>query len=162
MEKTNSFQLTKEFDGVFRFTNATKDDFIALWNNKEYVFPAGMCCPMILPDETLENIQEIRKKFAYKLAVREFYNSKEYRAMSKMGRGLPPTYDDKVLQPWIDQCLSPLPMGKAKVTAGKAESEKNYKASKALTEKDNPNFLFREESDNAKPLGKMSNQPIQI
>lgn len=162
MDKTNDFQLTKEFDGVFRFTNATKEDFTALWNNKEYVFPAGTCCPMIIPDENLENIQEIRKKFAYKLAVREFYNSKEYQKMSKMGRGLPPIYDDKVLQPWIDQCLSPLPIGKAKVSQGKKDNDRDFKASKAIGEKDNPNFVFREESDNAKPLGKMPNQPIQI
>lgn len=154
MEK-NDFQLTNEFDGVFRFTNATKEDFVALWNNKEYVFPAGTCCPMIIPDETLENIQEIRKKFAYKLAVREFYNSKEYTRLSKMGRGLPPTFDDKVLQPWIDQCLSPLPIAKAKVREGKKDDERNYKGSKALSRDDDPNYLFRKESDEARPLGAM-------
>lgn len=162
MDTKNDFRLTEEFDGVFRFTNATKEDFIALWNNKEYFFPAGTSCPMIIPDETLESIQEIRKKFAYKLAVREFYDSKEYTRMSKMGRGLPPTFDDKVLQPWIDQCLSPLPIAKMKVTAGKKDNDRNYKASKAIGEKDNPNFVFREEADNARPIGKMPNAPINI
>ncbi len=51
-----------DFDGVFRFTNATKEDFTALWNNKEYVFPAGTCCPIVIPDESLENIQEIHTR----------------------------------------------------------------------------------------------------
>lgn len=162
MDKSNDFRLTNEFDGVFRFTNATKEDFIALWNNKEYVFTSGTSCPMILPEETLESIQEIRKKFAYKLAVREFYNSKEYIRLSKMGQGLPPTFDDKILQPWIDQCLSPLPISKVKVTQGKKDSDSNYKSSKAIGKGDNPNFVFRDEADNARPLGEMPNSPVSI
>lgn len=138
-------EITKEFDGVFRFTNATDEDFVGLWNNKEYIFPAKSCCPMIIPNETLENIQEIRKKWAYKLATREFYKTKEYVRMSKMGKGLPPTYDDKILEPWIEQCLKPLPEARAKVKEGKKMSEKDFKASKAISEKDNPNYVFRDD-----------------
>jgi len=162
MDLKNDFRLTVDFDGVFRFTNATNEDFIALWNGKEYLFPSGTCCPMIIPDETLESIQEIRKKWAYKLAVREFYKSKKYRDMSKMGKGLPPTYDDKVLEPWIDECLRPLPAARMAVREGKKDSESNYKASKAIGEKDNPNYVFREESDQVKPLGKMANVPTSL
>ena len=32
---------TQDFDGVFRFTNATDTDFTFLWNNVEYKFKAG-------------------------------------------------------------------------------------------------------------------------
>lgn len=145
----------EEFDGVFRFTNPTKDDFVFFWNNKEYTYPAETCCPMIISNETLENIQEIRKKAAYKLAVREFYKGKEYRRLSKMGNGLPPTFDDKILEPIIESCLKPLPMSKAQVKEGKKDSDRNYKASKAISDKDNPNFVFREESDHAPALGAM-------
>lgn len=141
--------ITEEFEGVFRFTNATDEDFSVLWNNKEYTFPKGTCCPMILSNETLENIQEIRKKFAYKLAIREFYKGKEYRKLVKLGEstpsGMPPLFDEKILQPWIDQCLAPLPKAQAKVKEGKKDSEKNYKASRSISEKDNPNFVFKDE-----------------
>lgn len=148
-----------DFDGVFRFTNATQEDFTALWNNKEYLFPAGTCCPMIISDETLENIQEIRKKWAYKLASREFYKGKEYNRLKKMGGGLPPTFDDKILEPMIEQCLKPLPMARATVKQGKKKDEdRNYKASKAISDKDNPNFVFKDEV--AQEKGKMPDKEI--
>lgn len=147
-----------DFDGVFKFTNVTDEDFVALWNNKEYKFPSGTCCPLIIPDETLENIQEIRKKFAYKLAVREFYKSKTYKGMSKMGNGLPPTFDEKILEPMIESCLKPLPMAKATVKQGKKQDEREFKGSKAISEKDNPNFVFKDEAVVEK--GKMPDSPI--
>lgn len=147
--------MNNEFDGVFRFTNATEEDFKVLWNNKEYTFIAGTSSPMIIPNETLENIQEIRKRFAYKLAVREFHKSKEYRTMSKMGDGLPPTYDDKILEPWINQCLNPLPISKVEVKELPRKGESKIKGgSKAMTDKDNPNFVFKDEP--ITELGKMA------
>ena len=109
---------TQEFDGVFKFTNASTEDFTVMWNSKEYLFPATSTCPLIMPEHTLEEVQAIRKKFAYKYAQREF-------AKSKIGVGIekeaskhlnPATYDEKLLQPYIDQCLSPLPIASAKVT----------------------------------------------
>lgn len=151
-------EQTYDFDGVFRFTNVTDEDFVFLWNNKEYTYPAKTSCPMIIPDESLENIQEIRKKAAYKLAVREFYNSKEYSRLSKMGKGLPPTFDDKILEPMIESCLKPLPLGKVTVKQGKKDSEKNYRGSKAMSREDEPNFIFKDEKVEA--LGKMPDSPI--
>ena len=133
------------FSGVFYFTNATDEDFAVLWNNKEYKFPAKTSCPMIIANETLENIQEIRKKFAYKLATREFYKGKEYMRLSKMGNGLPPTFDEKILQPWIDQCLNPLPESRAKVREITENKERQFKGSKALSEKDDPNYIFKDD-----------------
>lgn len=147
--------MNLDFDGVFRFTNDSDEDFVTLWNNKEYTFPARKTVKMIIPDETLENIQEIRKRFAYRWAVREFYGSKEYVRMSKMGNGLPPTFDEKILEPMIERCLTPLPEAPIKVKARAKDSEKNYVGSKAIEEKDNPNYIFREEAENAKAVGKM-------
>jgi hypothetical protein len=121
----------QDFDGVFRFTNATSEDFIFLWNNIEYKFKAGTCSPMIIKNETSENVQEIRKKAAYKLAVREFFKSPEYSRLAGMGNGLPPTYQDEVLTPWIQQCLEPLPIGKADVTEP-TEAPKKMKAFKPV------------------------------
>lgn len=135
--------IQKDFDGVFRFTNPTDEDFTALWNNKEYTFPANRTVPLIIPNETLENIQEIRKKFAYKLAVREFYNSKEYNRMSKMGNGLPPTFNEKILEPMIEKCLLALTESRATVKAGKPTlDERRLKGSKAVSGKDDLNRTF--------------------
>lgn len=152
--------LSNEFDGVFRFTNPTEEDFCPMWNNKEYKFLSNTTSPMIIANETLENIQNIRKKWAYKLAVREFYKTKEYVKMSKMGGGLPPTFDEKILQPWIDQCLKPLPAGRAVVTEMPKDDGSAYKVSKALGEKDSPNFIFRDDTDKAPSLGVMPNNPV--
>lgn len=124
---------TEDFDGVFRFTNATTEDFKVLWNNKEYTYPAETSCIMIIPEESSENIQSIRKKFAYKLAVREFHKSKEYKSMVKLGGLHPATYDEKVLEPWIQQCLSPLPIGKVVTKDLPKDNEANYTGSKAVS-----------------------------
>lgn len=136
--------IQKDFDGVFRFTNPTDEDFTALWNNKEYTFPANKTVPMIIANETLENIQEIRKKFAYKLAVREFYAGKEYNKLSKMGNGLPPTFDEKILEPMIEKCLMALPESRATVKAGKPILNEKRLSSKAVSGKDNLNEAFKD------------------
>lgn len=135
---------TQDFDGVFRFTNATNEDFKALWNNKEYVFKAGTCSPMIISGETDEARQEIRKKFAYKLALREFYKSNDYMHMKDQGQGLPPTYDESILNPWIQQCLEKLPESRAEVTEVKTEPIK-LKAFKPVKDKVSLNEQFKDD-----------------
>lgn len=130
-------ETIEEFNGVFRFTNATNEDFKALWNNKEYTFPAGKMTPMLIANETPENVQEIRKKFAFKLAVREFHKGEVYNKMKDQGRGHPATYDERILEPWIQQCLEPLPLGSMQVKDLPREDESNYKASMAF-DKDTP------------------------
>lgn len=148
-------ELNDDFDGVFRFSNNSDEDFKVLWNNKEYTFPARTRSPMIIPNESLENIQEIRKKFAYKWAEREWYKGEEYRRMSKMGNGLPPTPDlARVLEPLVQQCLEPLPTAKASVKDVPKKTEK-FKATKAVSDSDNLNQTFAEETkdENLTKLG---------
>ena len=155
----------EDFSGVFHFTNPTKKDRKYLWNNKEYVFPAESTVPLIIPSETLENIQEIRKRFAFRMAEERLYEGEitpsgfDYNKAKEMGRGMPPTFDNKVLEPFIQECLKPLAVKRAKIEQGKKiDDERNYKATKALSENDDPNFLFREESANAPKLGVMSDK----
>lgn len=148
-------ETTKEFDGVFRFTNWTDKERTYLWNNKEYTFPPMSTVPLIILNEPLENIQEIRKRFAYRLAEEVWYEGKEYDKMKKMGSGLPPTRDDKVLEEDIEKCLSPLPISSAKVKEGKKQKDTEYKATKALKGGEDPNYLFREENQNVPTLGEM-------
>ena len=105
------------FDGVFKFTNASKEDFTVMWNSKEYTFPAESTCPLIIPGETLENIQAIRKRFALKYAQRELDKSPEGMKLEKEAAKhfSPATYNESVLEKYIETCLNPLPLAQAAV-----------------------------------------------
>lgn len=151
-------EIPEEFDGVFRFTNPMDREFVHLWNNKEYRFPPLSTVPMIIMGEPLENIQEIRKRFAFDNALERFYESPQYMKMKEMGNGLPPTFDNKILEPMIEECLKPLTVGRAKIKEGKKDDNANYRSTKALTDKDNPNFIFAEENKNPPVLGVMSDK----
>lgn len=160
--------INEEFAGVFYFTNPTTKDRKYLWNNKEYVFPAESTVPLIIPSETLENIQEIRKRFAYRMAEERCFEGEkvmskdgttvvfDYMKAKEQGGGMPPTFDPKILEPMIEECLKPLPIKRAVVAAApKLDDERNYKATKAMGRNDDPNRLFAEESANAPVLGEM-------
>ncbi len=157
----NNQILDTDFDGVFRFSNWTEEDFTVLWNNKEYTFPAHTRSPIIIGSETLENIQAIRKKFAYKLAEREWYKGAEYARMKEMGNGRPPTRDDKVLEPLIQMCLDPLPVVHATVK-DRPKEELNLRATKAVGDSENLNAAFAKETEdqNLTKLGVMPDAPI--
>ena len=131
METKNVMQyepiLPVNFDGTFRFTNWTDEDFIGKWGGKEYHFPSGTTSPMIISDQTPLEIQQIRKKFAKDLAEREFYKSLEYKRLQSQERntdGTPRlnsiqqagTYSMESLTPFIQKCLEPLPISTATVT----------------------------------------------
>lgn len=137
--------MTNYVDGVFRFTNCSDEDFAPLWNNVEYRFPKKSTCPIIIPNETSENIQEIRKRFAYKYAQREYFRSKSFNKI-RNGDGLSvlSTFDANALQPYIDQCLEPLPVALATATKRKGEDDSNYK-SKAVGKADNVNEVFKDQ-----------------
>lgn len=150
-----------EFVGVFYFTNWTDEDYVHLWNNEEYTFPKLSSVPLIMPKEPAESIQEIRKRFAFDLAVREFYTGKEYKRMAKMGNGLPPTYDEKILEPMIEKCLNPLPLTRARVRSVEdGDIESKLKASKAIGKDENVNFAFKDDNveGKIKVLGKMNDK----
>lgn len=150
----------EDFDGVFRFTNATDEDFVTLWNNKEYTYPAGKTVPMVIANESLENIQQIRKYFAKRLAEREYFKSKDFKGIRNgikdkdAGRHvIASSYDEKSLQPWIDSCLKPLEIGRAKVI--EVPDEKLNVIAKAIGSgsKENPyppvdlNETFKEDNE---------------
>lgn len=158
-------ETNEEFSGVFMFTNPTNKERKYLWNNKEYAFPAESTVPLIISSESLENIQEIRKRFAFRMAEERVYEGEvtpsgyDYKKAKEMGNGLPPTFDQKILEPFIAECLKPLPVRRGEIKQGKSlDDEKNYKATKAMGEGEDPNFIFREESANAPKLGVMSDR----
>lgn len=140
------------------FTNPTDKDRKYLWNNKEYTFPAESTVPLIIPTETLENIQEIRKRFAYRMAEERFYESEQYMKMKDMGGGIPPTFDTKILEPMIQECLKPLPIKRAAIKESKkslGNEDGDYKITKAMGDTDDPAYLFKEENQNVQKFGKV-------
>ena len=119
--------LPENFDGVFRFTNDSDEDFIGKWNSKEYLFKAHTTSPMQMLEHTPLEIQQIRKKFAMDWAQRELGKSELYKNLLKQERnsdGTPrsssihgaATYSIDQLTPYIQRCLKPLPESKAVVS----------------------------------------------
>ncbi len=118
--------LPEDFMGTFYFTNWTDEDFIGLWGKKEYIFPAQTTSPMLMPEYTLLEVQQIRKKFALDLAQKASTGTEEWK--KNFAREIDPqgmrrlsslhqagSLSPKELEPLIKKCLEPLPMGKAKV-----------------------------------------------
>jgi hypothetical protein len=158
-------EINEEFSGVFMFTNPTKKDRAYLWNNKEYTFPAESTVPLIIPSESLDNVQEIRKRFAYRMAEERLYEGEktpsgfDYKKAKDMGNGIPPTFDAKILEPFIHECLKPLPVKRGGVKQGnQIDDERKYKATKAMGKNDNPVALFKEENENIPVLGAMTGE----
>lgn len=119
--------LPSNFDGVFKFSNPFSEDFIGVWNKKEYEFKAGTMTPMVMTEHSPLEIQHIRKKFAKDLAEREWFKSKGYKVLQgqegKPGNRImnsiqqAATYTLTELEPYIRQCLQPLPAGQAMARA---------------------------------------------
>jgi hypothetical protein len=107
-----------EFDGRFYFTNFTEQEFKSKWNSVEYTFPPLKTVPLIIPGETLEGIQEIRKKFARELATLVFYSTDKYLKHelsiedSQAGK-VPALHTENDIAPYIQRCLEPLPIAQA-------------------------------------------------
>lgn len=115
--------LPTDFDGVFRFTNWSTEDFVGKWGSKEYQFPALTTSPMVIPECSPLEIQHVRKKFAKNLAEREFYRSKGYKVLADQ-EGKPgnrtmnsihqaAVYSINELTPYIQRALEPLPVSRA-------------------------------------------------
>jgi hypothetical protein len=148
------------FDGVFKFTNASKEDFSVMWNSKEYTFPAESTCPLIIPGETLENIQNIRKRFALKYAQRELAKSPEGIKLAKEGAKhfSPATYNESILEKYIETCLNPLPIAQATVKEIKKSKTKFVDNGTAIIGEGQSLQSVSKEFDEYVPpeLGKMS------
>lgn len=135
-------------DGVFYFSNTADEDFTVLWNNIEYTFKAHTCSPILIPDATPVQVQEIRKRFAYKWAEQQWFAGKEYKRLVKIGKDKPATRDDKVLEPLIELCLTPLVKEVAK-TKAVPRKEVKMRGSKAIGKNANLNYEFRDDADEA-------------
>ena len=118
MTNDSRFKLPEDFDGVFRFTNWTDEDFKAKWDGIEYTFPARKMTPMTGINATPVELQNIRKKFARELAVAELYKTKKFKGMDDRKHGQNPAiYTDSDLAEFTRKCLEPLEIGKAGISA---------------------------------------------
>lgn len=122
--------LPADFDGVFRFTNWSEEEFVGVWNKKEYHFAANSTSPMIIPEHSPLEIQHIRKKFAKDLAEREFFKKEKYEQLrmqeGKKNSGMVDArlssfhqagaYTLNDLADGIQKCLKPLELRKAEVS----------------------------------------------
>lgn len=125
MEK-GSTVLPPDFDGTFRFTNPTDEEFVGRWNSKEYRFPPMSTSPMLIIDATPIEVQHIRKKFAKELAEREFFKSQKAKELTSIERTQngpafqsfkqANSYSVNDLEKTIQKCLEPLPISSAIVT----------------------------------------------
>lgn len=121
--------LPADFDGVFRFTNSWEDEeFVGIWGKKEYHFPPNSTSPMIMPEHSPIEIQQIRKKFAKDWAEKDFFkNSPKYKKyladernsdgtakFNSIHQAVAYTIDD--LAEGIQKCLTPLQSKRADVS----------------------------------------------
>lgn len=116
----------REFNGQWFFTNPDTEDFTGMWNGTAYIFPARTTSPLLIMDATPLEMQAIRKQFAFKLAARMFGKSAKYKKLEKDSEGkVNPMFFDQATEyePFVQQCLSPLPIGE--VTT-KAKEKKEY------------------------------------
>jgi hypothetical protein len=118
--------LPEDFEGIFYFSNYSDEDFTGKWSNEEYLFPAHTMSPLVIPDASLLDIQQIRKKLAKDLAEREYYKGPQYKMLLKQERnddGSPRlssflkagTYSENDLVALIQMGLNPLPVKRATV-----------------------------------------------
>lgn len=118
-------QAAREFTGEFFFTNPDTEDFTGIWNGTPYHFPAMKTSKFYIVDANPLETQEIRKRFATRLAERMFGKTSKYRELEKKSEGkiTPQFYDyGKEITPFVNQCLKPLPKGEIKI--GKKQEEK--------------------------------------
>ena len=120
LNKEGAQATAQEFDGEFFFTNPDTEDFTGFWNSRPYTFEAMKTSKFYILDANPLETQEIRKRFALRLAQRMFGKSAVYKKLEKDSEGKPtPKFFDpaKAYQPYVDQCLKRLP--EAKVVIGK-------------------------------------------
>lgn len=153
MEK-NDYGIGLYNEGVFYFTNPalfkSKDkegnlttDWSVLWNNKEYTFKGKTTVPLVIAGEPPENIQTIRRKFAFKYAQAWFFQTPRYKDLVKKGGFIPATYNEDVeFLDTIQACLTPLPKSSLQIKELPRDNENNYKGTRAVKSGQDLNAIF--------------------
>jgi hypothetical protein len=137
--------LPPDFDGVFRFTNETDEEFVGMWNKIAYRFPPNKTSPMIISGATPEEVQHIRRKFAKELAIKQFHKSERFKQLDSVapaGSGMvAATYTDVELENYIQACLKPLDPGRISATRIPSDKTSNYhtEVTQVMDHKDNEN-----------------------
>lgn len=149
----------REFDGNFYLTNPDTEDITLFWNNTAYVFPAGQTIKMVIFDATIKDIQEIRKRWAVKIATRMFHKSVTFKKMVKDNEGKSyQTYynEGQMIEKYVQACLEPRVLGNSVSEKKEVEPIRmsiNPKTGKRVTaifgEADNYNVSLTEKAESA-------------
>ncbi len=75
-------------NGIFYFSNPTKEDFETNWDGIKYIFRAGKTTPMIMQNFSSRDICAIRMEFAYRLAVKEIESSSQILKIKEQNRDI--------------------------------------------------------------------------
>ena len=154
--ENNQYGVGLYREGTFYFTNPglakftdkqgnVSTDFSTLWNNKEYTFKGKTTVPLLIPNTTPEEVQNIRKQFAKNYATRWFFTTKRYKDLVKKGGYIPATYDeDAEYKDVIQACLTPLPKSQMGVRDMPKVKEEDFKGSKAVGKDENLEQAFRD------------------
>ncbi len=129
--QTNATVLPEGFDGVVRFTNWSEEDFVGIWDKKEYRFPAKSRSALVIDNATPLETLHIAEKMAKKLAEREYFKSPKYEVLreregvrNNLGMIQPTAngmshagqYSEQDLASMIQKALTPLPEAKVDVS----------------------------------------------
>lgn len=114
--------LPSNWDGTFKFTNDSDEEFIFTWAKKAYLFPARMTVDMMRMNfnATPLEVMQIRKFAATRFAEREFFKSDSAKKMESIEKDehgnsklmnfqAARSYSLSDLTPFIQSCLTPLP-----------------------------------------------------
>lgn len=154
--ENNEYGVGLYREGTFYFTNPglakftdkfgnESTDFSTLWNNKEYTFKGKTTVPLLIPNTTPEEVQNIRKQFAKNYATKWFFTTKRYKDLVKKGGYIPATYDeDAEYKDVIQSCLTPLPKSQLEVKEMPKVSESDFKGSKAVGRNENLEQAFKD------------------
>lgn len=152
----DGIELNDEDDTVFYFTNASDEDWSTQWNKIVYTFPAQRRTRMSIRGETPENVQNIRKMFATRFATEMYSKTDAFKKRATpIENKIPVPYNVTVLQPYIDTCLKPLPIGKIKSEELKEDqTEKFGRGTQPLPDNGAPYDVFKDVP--VKSYGEMS------
>lgn len=116
--------LPEGFDGVVRFTNWSDEEFVGVWDKKEYKFPALSRSALVIENATPVETLHIAEKMAKKLAEREYFKSAKYEMLRERegirnhlgmiqptahGMSHAGQYSEQDLATMIKKALAPLP-----------------------------------------------------
>lgn len=147
---------------MYPFSNFLDRDVTLYWDSRAYTFPALSTTNLMgrIPKATPEDVQGIRKKFAFDLAKLAYYETEDYKMrersapMNDIQQGImktPALYSESSLEPLVERCLQPLPVQAPVVEDHSEAKQKELESRLSKDEKGRPRSRVVKQGDNLKP-----------